>query len=179
MKSWKIILIVVVGIIALGIMGVFAVNAPQNNAISLEEKVTSAKSAITVQEKKRADLIPNLVDCVKAYDEHEYNTLVDVVAKRGTDTAASEIKTMVQAVAEQYPELASNENYKELMTELTTIENLISQYRIAYDKAVEKYNAYCRKFPASMFLSITGYEKIAVDKLNFEGYEDSPTNLFD
>lgn len=160
-------------------MGVFAINTPQNNAISLEEKVTSAKSAITVQEKKRADLIPNLVDCVKAYDKHEYNTLVDVIANRGTDAAASEIKTMVQAVAEQYPELASNENYKELMTELTTIENLISQHRIAYDKAVEKYNAYCRKFPASVFLSITGYEKIAAEKLNFEGYEDAPTNLFD
>ena len=100
MKSWKLILIVVAAIIAIVVMFVFAFQGVQNKAINLEEQITTAQSEIKIQEKRRADLIPNLVDCVKAYDEHEYKTLMGVIEARGTnsDQAAAEITTMINAV---------------------------------------------------------------------------------
>ena len=114
MKSVKIVLIIIAVIIASILLGVFAAQGVQNNAISLEEQIYTAYSDIDVQQKRRADLIPNLVDCVKAYDEHEYQTLVDVVNARGaeSDQSVTEIQMMIQAVAEAYPDLKSNENYK-------------------------------------------------------------------
>jgi LemA protein len=118
---------------------------------------------------------------VQAYDEHEYNTLKDVIAQRGTNTdaAAAEIKTMINAVAEQYPALQSNENYKQLMTELATTENLIAQTRTNYNTWVSQYNTYVRKFPNSMILNMLGYERQGFEKLNYDVSSDAPTNLFD
>ena len=128
MKSWKLPVIILAAIVALVMMFVFAFQGVQNHAIGLEEQITTAQSEIKIQEKRRADLIPNLVDCVQAYDEHEYKTLLAVVEARGagSDEAAAEVMTSVNVVAEQYPELKSNENYKQLMTELATTENLIA-----------------------------------------------------
>ena len=65
------------------------------------------------------------------------------------------------------------------MNELSTTENLIAQHRTAYDKSVENYNSYTRKFPARVLLGWTGYEKVQYEKLNFEGYEEGLTNLFE
>ena len=129
--SWKLSLIIVAVVLALVLVFVFAFQGVQNHAIGLEEQITTAQSEIKIQEKRRADLIPNLVDCVQAYDEHEYNTLMAVIEARGagSDEVVSEVMTSVNVVAEQYPELKSNENYKQLMTELATTENLIAQTR--------------------------------------------------
>lgn len=175
------ILIVVAVVLAVILMFVFAINGVQNNAISLEEQITTAQSEIKIQEKRRADLIPNLVDCVKAYDEHEYNTLMAVIEARGTnsDAVAEEITTMVSAVAEQYPQLQSNTNYRQLMTELATTENLIANVRSNYNTWVSKYNSYVKKFPNRQILSMLGYESTNYEKLTFDVSEDAPTNLFD
>lgn len=181
MKSWKLILIIIAAIIAVIVMFVFAFQGVQNKAINLEEQITTAQSEIKIQEKRRADLIPNLVDCVKAYDEHEYQTLMGVIEARGTnsDQAAAEITTMINAVAEQYPQLKSNENYEQLMTELSTTENLIAQTRTNYNTWVTQYNSYVRKFPNSGILNMLGYERQTFEKLTFEISSDAPTNLFD
>ena len=69
--SWKLCLIILAVIVAITLMFVFGFQGVQNKAISLEEQITTAQSEIKIQEKRRADLIPNLVDCVKAYDEHK------------------------------------------------------------------------------------------------------------
>lgn len=181
MKSWKLPLIILAAVLAIVLMFVFAFQGVQNRAIGLEEQITTAQSEIKIQEKRRADLIPNLVDCVQAYDEHEYNTLKDVIAQRGTNTdaAAAEIKTMINAVAEQYPALQSNENYKQLMTELATTENLIAQTRTNYNAWVSQYNTYVRKFPNAGILSMLGYERLTFEKLNYNVSSDAPTDLFD
>ena len=102
MKSTKLVLITIAIIIATILLGIFAFQGVQNKAISLEEQIYTAHSDIDVQQKRRADLIPNLVDCVKAYDKHEYQTLMDVVGARGTnsDQSVAEIQTMIKAVAE-------------------------------------------------------------------------------
>lgn len=179
--SWKLGLIILAVVLALVLVFVFAFQGVQNKAIGLEEQITTAQSEIKIQEKRRADLIPNLVDCVKAYDEHEYNTLMAVVEARGTNTdqAAAEITTMINAVAEQYPQLKSNENYKQLMTELATTENLIANTRSNYNAWITKYNSYVKKFPNRGILGMLGYEIQPYEKLNYDVSSDAPTNLFD
>lgn len=181
MKNFKPILIGVAIAIAAILLFIFSFQGVQNGAISLEEQIATAQSEIKVQEKRRADLIPNLVDCVQAYDQHEYQTLMDVIAARGTntDSSANEIQTMIQAVAEAYPELKSSENYRELMNELATTENLIANYRSNYNKWVQKYNQYVRKFPNRQILDFLGYDVLKYEQLNFNVSEDAPTNLFD
>ena len=181
MKHWKPILIAIASVIAVIMLMIFFFQGTQNKAISLEEQISTAQSEIKVQEKRRADLIPNLVDCVQAYDEHEYQTLMDVVNARGsaTDESVQEIQTMIQAVAESYPELKSSENYRELMNELATTENLIANYRSNYNTWVKSYNQYVRKFPNKQILSFLGYEVINYEYLNYDVSTDAPTNLFD
>ena len=76
-------------IVAAILLFVFSFQGVQNKAISLEEQINTAQSEIKVQEKRRTDLIPNLVDCVKAYDEHEYQTLMDVIGQRGSSSDES------------------------------------------------------------------------------------------
>lgn len=180
MKYTKITLIIIAIIIASILLGVFAFQGVQNKAISLEEQIYTAHSDIDVQQKRRADLIPNLVDCVKAYDKHEYQTIMDVVNARGTDSdqSVAEIQTMINAVAEAYPDLKSNENYKELMNELATTENLIANYRSNYNKWIKSYNQYVRKFPNKQILSMLGYEAMSYTYLNYNTSADAPTNLF-
>lgn len=179
--SWKLCLIIIAVIAAIALLCVFAFQGVQNKAIGLEEQITTAQSEIKIQEKRRADLIPNLVDCVKAYDEHEYNTLMAVIEARGSgsDEVAAEVMTSVNVVAEQYPELKSNENYKQLMTELATTENLIANTRTNYNTWVSKYNSYVKKFPNRGILGMLGYEAQTFDKLTYDVSSDAPTNLFD
>ena len=179
--SWKLCFIIVAVILAITLAFLFAFQGIQNKAINLEEQITTAQSEIKIQEKRRADLIPNLVDCVKAYDKHEYNTLMAVIEARGSgsDEVAAEVMTSVNVVAEQYPELKSNENYKQLMTELATTENLIAQTRTNYNSWVSQYNTYVKKFPNRSILNMLGYEVQTFNKLTYDVSSDAPTDLFD
>lgn len=180
MKNIKIVLISIAIIIAVILLFVFAFQGVQNKAIAYEEQISTALSDINVQEKRRADLLPNLVDCVKAYDEHEYKTLMDVINTRGSnsDDVSGVVQTTLTAVAEAYPELKSNENYKELMNELATTENLIANYRSNYNKQVKDYFQHVRKFPNRQVLNMLGYEIIDMSYLKYEVSSDAPTNLF-
>lgn len=174
----------VLAVIAVIVIGIFIVQGSQNKAISYEEQISTAQSDINVQEKRRGDLIPNLVDCVKEYDKHEYETLMAVIEARQSgngnmsDADVNEIQSMISVVAEAYPELKSNSNYQQLMTELSTTENLIATYRSNYNKCVKDYNQYVRKFPARLFLSMSGYEVLNFEYLEYETSHDAPTNLF-
>lgn len=178
--NWKLPLIIGVSIIAVILLCILGVQSSQNKAFALEEQVKTAKSDIKIQEKRRADLIPNLADCVKEYDKHEYETLMAVIESRGTnsDAAVEEVQTMISAISEAYPELKSNENYKQLMNELAITENLIAEYRSNYNKQIKEYNRYVRKFPTRMFLNILGYEVQEFEYLDYDVSEDAPTNIF-
>lgn len=178
MEKLKIGLISVAAIIALAGMCVLGVQSTRNKAVTLEEAVETAKSDIQVQEKKRVDLVYNLADCVKQYDQHEAEILQSIAESRGKNGKIENVTTSIQAVAEAYPELKSDEQYKTLMLELTTLENEISQYRTAYNKSVERYNGYTRKFLQEMFLNWTGYEKQAYQRLDYGAPVDAPQNLF-
>lgn len=181
----KTIIIIVAAVLAVILMSVIVVNSVTASAIAHEEKVTEAYSGIKVQEKRRADLLPLLADAIKAYDKHEYETLMDVVEARKaqdgviTDETVNEINQIVDVVLEAYPELKSNENYKEFMKESAITENKIAETREAYNKAVSRYNTYTRNPIKKFFLNMTGYEKVEFQKLSYDVSEDAPTGLFD
>ena len=177
-NKWKVVALVVAIVIALGGLGVVVVQGAQNTAIALEEQVNTAYSDIEVQEKRRIDLIYNLVDCVKQYDAHEAETLKAVVDARGGAGDIENVTTAITAVSEAYPELKANENYKELMNELSMTENLIAEHRSNFNKQIKEYNRYVRKFPARVFLDILGYETQDYTYLNYDAPTDAPQNLF-
>nr|DAY20418.1 MAG TPA: LemA family [Caudoviricetes sp.] len=179
MNKRTLIIIGIVVAVVLMIVGIFATT--NNRAISLEEQILAADSDIQVQEKRRTDLIYNLVDCVKEYDKHEADTLLAVVESRkdGSDVDIDEVTTQISVVAEAYPELKSSDNYKELMNELAITENKIAEYRSTYNNQIRAYNKYVRKFPHKQILSLMGYETVKYKYLQYSEDDKKPvTNLF-
>lgn len=176
--NWKLPIIIGVGLIAIIVLCVFGVQTSQNKAIALEEQVNTASSDIKVQEKRRVDLVYNLADCVKQYDKHEADTLKAIVDGRGSTGDIENVTTAITAVSEAYPELKSNDNYKQLMTELSMTENLIAEYRSNYNKQIKEYNRYVRKFPTRKFLDMLGYEAQEYTYLDYNAPSTAPQNLF-
>ena len=177
-KNVKLGLIIGVGAILLIILCIFGVQSSQNKAFMLEEQVNIAQSDIKVQEKRRVDLVYNLVDCVKQYDNYEAETLKAIVDGRGSTGNIENVTTAITAVSEAYPELKSNDNYKQLMTELSMTENLIAEYRSNYNKQIKEYNRYVTQFPNILVLSIFGYEVQDYSYLDYNAPSDAPQNLF-
>ena len=176
MKKVLIGLGILLGIVLM-IIGMFV--GANNTAINLEEQINESKSSIKIQEKRREDLICNLVDAVESYNKYEQDTIAKIIEARtkANEGQVEEAQVLI-AVAEQYPELKSNENYKTLMTELAVTENLIAQHRNNYNIQVKQYNKHIRTFPSSMFLSMIGYKQIDSDYLDYNTSEDAPKNLF-
>lgn len=172
--SGAFLLVILIG----GVSSVFAV---QNKAISLEEQIKESESSINIQEKRRSDLIINLADTVKAFSKHEKETFVELAKARTTDNGGqvNNATLAIKSVAEAYPELKSDTDYTQLMTELSATENLISQHRDNYNIQVKSYNKHIRKFPNSIILTMLGYDKINSDYLKYEAPSDAPTGLFD
>lgn len=173
---------IILGIVAAAVLLIFGIFASTNNrAISLEEQVKKANSDIQTQEKRRTDLIYNLADCVMQYDKHEAETFMEIADARYNDSNVDvdNITTLISAVAESYPELKSNENYKELMNELSMTENLIAQHRQTYNGEVREYKKYVRKFPHKQILETMGYETITYEYLEYDTEDRQPvSNLF-
>lgn len=176
--SYKGILIVVAAVVAFILLCVFVVQSAQNKAINLQEMVRTADSDIKVQEYARVSKVYNLADCVKEYDRHEAETLKDIAQSMSATNSLQDVNTALAGVVYNYPELKSNENYKQFMTELSIIENTLAQYRENYNKSVEKYNGYCKKFPTRIFLNWTGYEVENYQRLDYQAPVDAPANLF-
>ena len=178
-NNWKLVLIIGAGVVAVILLCVFGIQSSQNKAFTLEEQVNTAQSDIKVQEKRRVDLVYNLADCVKQYDKHEAETLTAIVEGRGSTGDIENVTTAITAVSEAYPELKSNENYKQLMNELSITENLIAEYRSNYNKQIKAYNRYIRKFPTRIFLDWLGYEVQQYTYLDYDAPETAPQNLFE
>lgn len=178
MKANKTILVSISGVVLTGLLCVFTMQGVQNKAIGLEEQINTAYSDVEVQEKRRVDLVYNLVDTVKQYDKHEAETLKDVIEARGGKGDVSNVNTVLSAVTEAYPQLKSNENYKQLMTELSITENMILEYRTNYNTQIKEYNRYVKKFPNRPILNMLGYEITEKTYLEFNAPSTAPQNLF-
>lgn len=177
-KTTWIIVGIVLAVILL-IVGIFA--GANNKAVFLEEQINGAQANINVAEKRRVDLVYNLVDAVQAYQDYEGKTLEAITAARSSVSNGDidEAKVSINAVEEAYPELKANENYQQLMNELAMTENQIAQYRNNYNEQVRAYNKMIRSFPNNVILSILGYERIETTYTDYGASVDAPQNLFD
>ncbi len=182
MKNYKTLLLTGAAIVAIVIMLIFAVQGSGNKAIGYEENVETAKADVDTQLQRRYNVLTELAECVKQYDKHEYETLTAVIEARGaniSESEAEEVVAQINAVAEAYPELKSQENYKQFMTEIATTENLIAQYKQAYNASIKSYNRYVRKFPSRQFLSLIGYEVQQYEYYSTDKTDSEPISLFD
>lgn len=138
-----------------------------NGLVRKKMKVENSWGQIDVQLQRRFDLIPNLVNCVKGYMEHEKDTLSKVTELRTSWANAGSIGEKVEldnqlsgalktimAVSENYPDLKANQNFSELQEELRNTENKISYSRQFYNDSVTMYNTAIRVFPASIIASM-------------------------
>jgi LemA protein len=167
------IIIIIVVVVLLIIFG-----AMYNGLVRLNQQATEAWSDITVQLKRRADLIPNLVNTVKGYASHEKSVFEDVTAARANSLSAQTpaeagkaegdfqktLKSLF-AVAENYPDLKASQNFQELQAELTDTEDKIQASRRFYNGVVRDFNTKRKTFPTNIFAGILGFRQ---DKEYFE-----------
>ena len=162
-------------IIAIIVLIVIYALALYNGFVKLNNKVKEAFSTMDVYLKKRWDLIPNIVETVKGYAKHEKDTLKEVVELRNStyDKMSDEekIKTneqlssginKIMALAEAYPDLKANENFKDLSKQLTKVEDDITNSRKYYNGVVRIYNNKVEMFPSNIFAGLFGYKSKAM-----------------
>ena len=165
---WWIILIIIVVLILIYLGSTY------NSFVVLRNRVKDQWAQIDVQLKRRFDLIPNLVDTVKGYASHEKDTLEAVVKARNeylsSDTPEGKIEanndlnkivTKLFALAESYPELKADTNFRELQTTLTETEDKISYARQFYNDVVMKYNNKVEVFPSNIVAGMFGFKTSA------------------
>jgi LemA protein len=154
----------------LGLLLLLYVAMTYNRLVTLRNRTENMWSQIDVQLKRRYDLIPNLVETVKGYMKHEKTTLENVTKYRaqivtGTEQERVKANNMLSqalkslfAVAENYPNLKANENFKMLQEELAGTENKISYVRTAYNDAVLEFANAVQMFPSSIVAGMFGFK---------------------
>lgn len=174
---------VVIIIVAVVVLLILVGAIMYNGLVRLNQQASEAWSDITVQLKRRADLIPNLINTVKGYASHEKGVFEDVTKARADTLSAQSPaeagkaegdfqKTMKSlfAVAENYPDLKASQNFQELQTELTDTEDKIQASRRFYNGVVRDFNTKRKVFPTSIFAGMLGFKQ---DKEFFEVDEAS------
>ena len=174
-----------------GVLGIVAIIliyflVTYNSFVRLGNRVDEAFSTMDVYLKKRWDLIPNLVETVKSYVKHEKDTLEQIVNLRNssydnmsstdkvkTNNELSKGITKIMALAESYPDLKSNENFKNLSDQLLKIEEDIANSRKYYNGIVRTFNDKVEMFPSNLIAKILGYK----EKDMFEASETERENI--
>src|ERR1700752_3377573 len=160
-------------ILAIIVVLVLWVIAIYNGLVSMRQRVNQAFADIDVQLRQRHDLIPNLVETVKGYASHERGTLEAVVKARnaaisapggGSDAqvaAENQLSGALRqlfALSESYPDLKANQNFQQLQSELSDIENKLAASRRFFNNAVQEYNTGIQQFPAVLFAGALGFQ---------------------
>ena len=160
------------GWVILGVVVVIVIWAISvyNGLVAMRQRTNQAFADIDVQLKQRHDLIPNLVETVKGYAAHERGTLEAVVQARNAAIAAPGVEQKVAAenmlsgalrqlfaLSESYPDLKANQNFQQLQSEISDIENKLAASRRFYNNAVQEYNTGVQQFPAALFAGIFGF----------------------
>jgi LemA protein len=158
---------IILGLLAL--IGLWLVMT-YNGLVTLRQRCRQSFSDIDVQLKQRHDLVPNLVETVKGYAAHERGTLEAVVQARNAAVTAHGPAAQAQAegalqaalrqlfaLAESYPDLKANQNFQQLQSELSDLENKIAAARRFFNNAAAEYNATREAFPAVLFAQSLGF----------------------
>jgi len=159
-----------------------------NGIVKAETEVEEKASTIQTQLQRRSDLIPNLVETVKAYASHEKEIFTEIAEARAKLNGATTLEEQAEAdaelssalsrlmvIVENYPELKANQNFIGLQDQLENTENRIAVARKDYNEAVKEYNYRIRRFPSSIIASMFGFEKAK----SFEGKSgiDNPPDV--
>jgi LemA protein len=160
---------ILVGLVVLLLLAGIAI---YNRLVRLRQLVREGFSGITVQLRRRADLIPNLVETVKGYATHERETFDAITAQRAAATSAGNVAATAQAdavmtgllgrlmaVAEAYPELKANTNFLDLQDELSNIEGELQSSRRYYNATARDLNTRIQSFPDMFFASPLGFKE--------------------
>ena len=150
-----------------------------NRLVRLLNRAKKAKSNIEICLKKRFDLIPNLVECVKSYSKYENETLESIISLRNDYNNASNLKmtdvddmdkrlNKYLAIVESYPELKANEEYLNLQKELSNIEDQLLRARNFYNDAVTVYNTAREVVPSNIIAGIFAFRKLDLFKIENE-----------
>ena len=175
------IILAVIFILVVAIVLAIVAAVLYNDLVKLRQNVKNAWSQIDVQLQRRYDLIPNLVETVKGYMEHENVTLTKVTDLRNAwanastlaekaridDQLSSAIKTIF-AVSENYPELKANQNFIQLQQELTNTEDKLSFSRQFYNDSVTKYNTKIELVPSNLIASMFHFKPEELFKIDSE-----------
>ncbi len=166
MPNWLIVVIIIVVLLVLWYVATY------NSLIGLRNKVKDQWAQIDVQLKRRADLIPNLVETVKGYAKHEKGTLEEVIQARNSFVsattpeeemkAAGDVEKTISklfALTESYPDLKANDNFLSLQADLKDCEDKISTMRQFYNDVVMKYNNKIETIPSNIVASISHFEQ--------------------
>jgi len=166
MGTTAIILIAVVVLLVIWVIGIY------NNLVTLRNNRENAFANIEVQLKQRYDLIPNLVNTVKGYAEHEKGVLERVTAARTAAMGATTLNEKIEAEnalssalaglkvsVEAYPDLKANQNFLQLQSELADIENKLAAVRRFFNSATKELNNGVQKFPAVLFANMFGFHQ--------------------
>ena len=171
------------GIIIIGLIVIVAlwIAMTYNKLVSLRMKVKEGFSTIDVFLKKRYDLIPNLVEIVKGYAQHEKDVLEKITELRtnnyeemskdkkiNINEQITNNLSKIVAIAENYPELKSSENFSQLSKDLTKIEDEIANSRKYYNGTVRIYNNKIQMFPSSIIAKIFGFKESKMFEANIE-----------
>ena len=161
----------IIGIVILAALALYAI-VTYNGLVKARQMVREAWSGIDVQLKRRADLIPNIVNTVKGYADHEQETLQkvtemrtraqsvpadDVAGRAAVEGMLSQALGRLMAVAEAYPDLKANTNFLELQGQLSDLEDKIAAARRFFNNSVAEYNATREAIPAAFFASSMGF----------------------
>ena len=146
---------VIIIIFAVIILLVFYGIGVYNKLVNSRNKVKDQWAQIDVQLKRRADLIPNLVETVKGYAKHEKNTLTEVIEANNQLTGAL---NKLFALSESYPELKANQNFISLQNDLKDTEDKISYARQFYNDTVLTYNNLVQMFPSNIVANMFKFE---------------------
>ena len=171
-----------IGLIAAVVVIAMWAASAYNSMVSEQENATTALANVQSAYQRRADLIPNLVEVVKGYAEHEKGTFEAVVNARAKATQVTLDPTNLTpeklqefqkaqgelgaalgrllAVQENYPELKANENFKDLQVQLEGTENRINEARNKFNAVVQQYNVVIRSFPKNILAGIFGFSKM-------------------
>jgi len=143
-----------------------------NKFVVKGNRIDNSLAQINVQLKKRADLVPNLIETVKSYAKHEKSIIAEVTKARKAMLAAKDLPKKVKAgdqlqnalksifaLAENYPDLKANQNFLHLQQELSAIEDKVAYARQYYNDAILDYNNSIKVFPGKFFASLYGVRK--------------------